>query len=78
MTRSVWLDDGAMALKKPARDCFEKEAAPLQDKWEAQQHVAREFWLKAGGLGILCPRTPAEYGGDGTMAYDFAVPESQA
>lgn len=79
MTRSAWLDDEAMALKKLARDFFEKEAASLRDKWEAQQHVDREFWLKAGELGILCPGTPAEYGGGwGTMARDFAVLEGQA
>lgn len=77
--RSPWVDDEVAALKEMAQRFFEKEAAPLREKWERQQHVDREFWLKAGEVGILCPGVPEEYGGGGgTMAHDFAVLEAQA
>lgn len=77
--RSPWVDDDVAALKEMAIRFFEREAAPLREKWERQQQVDRAFWLKAGELGILCPGVPAEYGGGGgTLAHDLAVLEAQA
>ncbi|WP_456294152.1 acyl-CoA dehydrogenase family protein [Streptomyces chartreusis] len=55
------------------------EVVAHRERWEAQQHVDREVWRKAGGLGLLCCSVPAEYGGGGgTFAHDLAVIEAQA
>jgi alkylation response protein AidB-like acyl-CoA dehydrogenase len=42
-----------------------EEVLPNREKWEAQQHVDREAWRKAGELGLLCPTMPEEFGGLG-------------
>ena len=51
------------------RDAFRKfvetEITPHHAAWEADQHISREAWLKAGEQGFLCPTMPAEYGGAG-------------
>ena len=51
------------------RDAFRKfvetEISPHHAEWEADQHVSREAWLKAGEQGFLCPTMPEEYGGAG-------------
>ena len=58
---------------------FETEALPHRERWAAQKCVDRDFWYKAGELGLLCTSVPEEYGGGGgTLAHDFAVMEAQA
>lgn len=42
-----------------------EEIMPFHDAWEAQQHVDRKIWNRAGELGMLCMTTPEEYGGSG-------------
>ncbi len=71
---SSWMDDEMRALRDLARNFFEKECAPLEEKWCAQQHVDREIWNRAGELGLLCPSIPEEYGGGGgTFAHEAVV-----
>jgi len=77
--RSAWVDDEVAALKDMAGKFFATEAAPHREKWEKQQYVDREFWRKAGALGLLCAAIPEEYGGGGgTIAHDLAIFEAQA
>jgi len=77
--RSTWADDDVIALKEMATKFFETEALPHRERWAAQKCVDREFWYKAGELGLLCTSIPEEYGGGGgTLAHDFAVMEAQA
>ncbi|MCW2785037.1 MAG: acd [Marmoricola sp.] len=77
--RSPWVDAEIADLKSMARSFFETEALPHRERWEAQKCVDREFWLKAGRLGLLCTGMPEEYGGGGgTVAHDFAVMEAQS
>jgi alkylation response protein AidB-like acyl-CoA dehydrogenase len=77
--RSAWADDDVIALKEMATKFFETEALPHRERWAAQKCVDREFWYKAGELGLLCTSIPEEYGGGGgTLAHDFAVMEAQA
>jgi alkylation response protein AidB-like acyl-CoA dehydrogenase len=77
--RSAWADDDVIALKTMATTFFETEALPNRERWAAQKCVDREFWFKAGALGLLCTSVPEEYGGGGgTLAHDFAVMEAQA
>jgi acyl-CoA dehydrogenase len=77
--RSAWADDDVIALKEMATKFFETEALPHRERWAAQKCVDRDFWYKAGELGLLCTSVPEEYGGGGgTLAHDFAVMEAQA
>jgi acyl-CoA dehydrogenase len=77
--RSAWADDDVIALKEMATKFFETEALPHRERWAAQKCVDRDFWYKAGELGLLCTSVPEAYGGGGgTLAHDFAVMEAQA
>jgi acyl-CoA dehydrogenase len=77
--RSTWADDDVISLKDMATKFFETEALPHRERWAAQKCVDRDFWYKAGELGLLCTSVPEEYGGGGgTLAHDFAVMEAQA
>jgi alkylation response protein AidB-like acyl-CoA dehydrogenase len=77
--RSAWAGDDVISLKEMATKFFETEALPHRERWAAQKCVDRDFWYKAGELGLLCTSVPEEYGGGGgTLAHDFAVMEAQA
>ena len=41
--------------------------APNYPQWEEDHEIPREFWLKAGEAGLLCPGVPEEYGGAGAV-----------
>ncbi|MEV4892726.1 acyl-CoA dehydrogenase family protein [Nonomuraea sp. NPDC055795] len=66
-------------LRDTARAFLKAEAVPHLERWEAQHHVDRDFWRKAGEVGLLCCSIPEEYGGGGgTFADDLAVLQEQA
>jgi acyl-CoA dehydrogenase len=76
---SEWMTDELRALRDVAREFFEREAAPLMAKWSEQRFVDREFWVKAGSLGLLCPTVPEEYGGPGgSILHQVAITEEQS
>jgi acyl-CoA dehydrogenase len=76
---SEWMPDELRALRDVAREFFEREAAPLMAKWSEQRFVDREFWVKAGSLGLLCPTVPEEYGGPGgNILHQVAITEEQS
>jgi acyl-CoA dehydrogenase len=76
--RPAWSDDDVEAFRGLARTFLEKECAPNEERWNEQQHVDRETWLKAGELGLLCPSVPTEYGGGGgTFALEAVLAEEQ-
>jgi alkylation response protein AidB-like acyl-CoA dehydrogenase len=41
----------------------QKEVIPHLLRWDEEGAVDRDLWRRCGELGILCPSTPAEYGG---------------
>jgi alkylation response protein AidB-like acyl-CoA dehydrogenase len=51
------------------RDSFgrflDEQVAPHHAQWEAQGHVDRAVWRRAGELGFLCPSMPEALGGAG-------------
>ena len=47
------------------RRFLDKEVAPHHARWEEQQHVDREVWLKAAQAGFLCGTMPEQFGGAG-------------
>ncbi|GAA3236377.1 acyl-CoA dehydrogenase family protein [Actinocorallia longicatena] len=66
-------------LRATARKFLETEAVPHRERWEEQRHIDRDFWRKAGDLGLLCCAVPEQYGGGGgTIAHDLVVIEEQA
>ena len=50
------------------RRFLEKEAEPHFDQWEEDRLVPKDFWLKMGKQGFLCPWVDEKYGG---MGADF-------
>ncbi len=52
-------------FRKNARRFFNEEIVPHREAWEAQQHIDRKMWNRAGELGFLCVTMPEEYGGAG-------------
>lgn len=52
-------------FRSAVKDFYQKEIVPHHEKWEEQQQISREAWLKAGEAGFLCTGIPQEYGGAG-------------
>jgi len=74
--RSPWMTDELSMLRDLSRSFFEREAVPHQERWAKQQHVDRDFWNKAGEVGLLCASIPQEYGGgSGTFAHEVVISE---
>ncbi|MEK4131481.1 acyl-CoA dehydrogenase family protein [Solibacillus sp. FSL W8-0474] len=55
-------------FRKALRKMLDKEAYPYFEQWEKDRDIPREFWLKLGENGFLCPMISEEYGG---LALDF-------
>ena len=67
------------AFRETVRKFYEKEVVPNIAKYEAQQHVDRDLWNKAGAMGLLCATIPEEYGGSGVnRLYSMILIEEQA
>jgi long-chain-acyl-CoA dehydrogenase len=66
-------------FRKSVRRFFAEEVVPHREAWEAQQHVDRKLWNRAGELGMLCMNMPEEYGGAGAdRLYSVVMLEEQA
>ncbi|MEO1655792.1 MAG: acyl-CoA dehydrogenase family protein [Bacteroidota bacterium] len=48
-----------------------KEIVPYNAKWEQEQMVSRESWLKLGEAGFLCMQVPEAYGGLGITDFRY-------
>lgn len=53
------------AFRLSVRRFIEQEFSPRLNEFEDAGIIARDFWLKAGEAGFLCPALPAEFGGLG-------------
>ncbi len=74
-----WITGDVAQLRDTAEKFFATEAVPRFGKWAQQHHVDRDFWRKAGDLGLLCASVPDEYGGGGgTILHDLVVIMEQA
>ena len=71
--RPNWMTPELEALEEMTRQFCLREILPHRERFEAQQHVDRELWLKAGEAGLLCASIPAEYGGGGGSIVHDAV-----
>lgn len=73
------MTDELSLLRETAREFFRRESIPNHERWAKQQHVDREYWNKAGEVGLLCASIPEEYGGGGgTFAHETVIMEEQA
>jgi len=69
-----WMTEERQALHETAYRFARREADTGLDRWRRQQHIDRDFFLKAGELGLLACAVPTEYGGGGgTHLDDFVV-----
>ncbi|WP_375420412.1 acyl-CoA dehydrogenase family protein [uncultured Sphingomonas sp.] len=67
------------AFRQTVRSFLRKEGVPNVDKWEADRLVPKEFWRKAGEIGMLCPTVPEAYGGLGLdFGYNAIVDEEMS
>lgn len=58
---------------------FKKEVLPYHSQWEKNGIVPKEFWLKAGENGLLCPNVPKKYGGiEGDFRFNVIIVEELA
>jgi len=58
-------DEDHRAFRETVRQFAARELTPHIEEYEEAGQVPREFWLKAGEAGLLCPNMPEEYGGLG-------------
>lgn len=52
-------------FRKSLSKMLEREAYPFFEEWEKNRGIPREFWLKMGENGFLCPWMDEAYGGLG-------------
>ena len=52
-------------FRETVRRFLVRYVEPRYQEWEDNQEIPRDFWLKAGEAGLLCPGVPEEYGGAG-------------
>lgn len=76
--RSVYSEEHSM-FRDAVRKFMQREIEPHWEAWEAQGHISREAWRKAGEAGILCTHLPEEYGGSAVdFRYSAIAIEEQA
>ena len=76
--RGTWETDETDDLRSLTRSFLEKEATPNLARWAEEHKIDREFWNKAGELGLLCVSIPEEYGGGGgSFAHEAVVLQEQ-
>lgn len=63
--RPVWATDELADLYDMAWEFFSAEISQHSEEWHQNRCVDRDFWLRAGKLGLLCASAPQEYGGGG-------------
>lgn len=58
-------DEDHRLFRDSVRSFLARELHPHKAAWREAGMVPRDFWLKAGAAGLLCPGLPEEYGGPG-------------
>ncbi|WP_066589843.1 acyl-CoA dehydrogenase family protein [Sphingomonas pruni] len=67
------------AFRQTVRSFLQKEGVPHVNEWEHNRLVPKDFWRKAGEIGMLCPTVPEEYGGLGLdFGYNAIVDEEMS
>ena len=67
------------AFRQTVRSFLQKEGVPNVNDWEKNRLVPKDFWRKAGEIGMLCPTVPEQYGGLGLdFGYNAIVDEEMS
>lgn len=61
--KHLYLREDHAIFRQSLRKFLEKEAVPYYSDWEKNGIIPREFWLKMGKQGYLCPNIEEQYGG---------------
>jgi len=73
------LNETHALFRDTVRRFLKEELAPHEERFESGGSTDREFWLKAGAAGLLCPQVPEAYGGLGLdFRYNAIVAEELA
>ena len=70
MERTLFNEEHEM-FRDAARAFLINEIGPHRDKWDEQEIVDREAFLKAGEQGLLCMWADEKYGGSGITDFRF-------
>jgi acyl-CoA dehydrogenase len=74
-----WETEEVAMFRDSVRRFLATEAVPHDGQWRKQKFVDRDFWHKAGELGMLCPSMAEEYGGSGgSFALEAVISEELA
>jgi acyl-CoA dehydrogenase len=77
--RPTWLTEDVAQFRDSVRKVFEREFAPLEERWRKQHLADRAVWRQAGEMGLLLASIPEQYGGaGGTFAHEAVVAYEQA
>jgi len=78
-SRPLAYNEDHEAFRETVRSFCRRKAYPTSNDWEANRLVPKEFWRKAGEIGLLCPTVPEAYGGLGLdFGYNSIVNEELA
>jgi alkylation response protein AidB-like acyl-CoA dehydrogenase len=58
-------------LRATVRDFLQREVVPVYPEFERAGRPSREFFRRAGELGLLGMQVPEEYGGGGSSSFKF-------
>ena len=70
MDRNIFDEEHEM-FRDSVRSFFINEIQPHRDKWDEQEIVDRDAFLKAGEMGLLCMWADEKYGGAGVTDFRF-------
>ena len=59
----AWMTEDVVLFRDNVRKVFEREFAPLEERWRRQHLADRSVWRQAGEMGLLCTSIPEAYGG---------------
>ncbi|MFV1878342.1 acyl-CoA dehydrogenase family protein [Nioella sp.] len=73
MPNHLWMQDDHHAYADTVRRFLDEEFQPHRDDWKEAGKIPKDFWRKAGDLGILGATTPEDHGGLGLSRHFDAV-----
>lgn len=73
---ATYLKEEHHIFRDAFRKFLQKEAYPKFEKWEKEGMIPRDFWLKMGKNGFLCPWAEEQYGGlEADFSYSVVISE---
>jgi acyl-CoA dehydrogenase len=74
--KAAYLKEEHQIFREAFQKFLKQEGYPYYDTWEKEGLIPREFWLKLGENGFLCPWVDEKYGGlNADFAYSVVIAE---